>query len=91
MATKRLGGLLKRFEINKTYKPLGVGEHPLEMEEASFDIIYDSEDYTKHSKMLESEVIKICYDTVGLFNKEFSMIYLRINDTRILDAILDAC
>jgi hypothetical protein len=91
MATKRLGGLLKRFEINKVFKPLGLGEHPLEMEEASFDIIYDSENYTKHSKMLECEVMKIGVDVIELFNKEFSMVELRVNDTRILDALLESC
>lgn len=74
------------------------GGHPRETLEASFDVVHED---TKKLDLLEAEIIHVSCQVMGLLpSKELSnspfasrspLWFLRLNNTRLADAILDLC
>lgn len=84
-------GLLKRFTVSKVYKALGAGEHPEESLEASLDFCYDPEHLNSFRYIYEAELLKITLLTLDQFASKLPMIEVTVNDSRLIDCILDFC
>lgn len=89
---------LKRYDIDRVFHKSMVGGHPRESLEASFDIVH--EDHAKGLR-IEAETIMVACQVMGLlpppnespfpFAIRSQMWCLRLNHTRVADAILDLC
>jgi len=89
---------IKRFDIGKVYHKSLAGGHPRETLEASFDVVHED---TKKIDLLEAEIIHVTSQIIALlpandittapFDTKSQMWYLRLNNTRLADAILDLC
>lgn len=89
---------IKRYDIDRVYHKALAGGHPRESLEASFDIVY--EDHSK-VRQLEAETIMVCSEVMNILRNKKALTnapfdgsplwYLRLNNTRLTDAILDLC
>jgi hypothetical protein len=90
---------LKRYDIDRVFHKSMAGGHPRESLEASFDIVH--EDHAKDLQ-IEAETIMVACQVMGLlpsssyaplftFAGHSPMWCLRLNHTRVADAILDLC
>lgn len=90
---------LKRYDIDRIFHKSMAGGHPRESLEASFDIVH--EDHAK-GLQIEAETIMVACQVMGLlpssgnapsfpFAGPSPMWCLRLNHTRVADAILDLC
>jgi serine/threonine protein kinase len=90
---------LKRYDIDRVFHKSMAGGHPRESLEASFDIVH--EDHAK-GVQIEAETIMVACQVMGLlpsssdaplfpFAGNSPMWCLRLNHTRVADAILDLC
>jgi hypothetical protein len=89
---------LKRYDIDKVYHKPMAGGHPRETLEASFDIVHDG---SGKVHIVEAEAFYVASQVMGLLpaNSEYSassvadqpLWYIRLNHTRLTDAILDLC
>lgn len=90
---------LKRYEIGRIYHKAIAGGHPRESLEASFDVIFDDSSLTE---FIEAETIMVALQVIKILPARSIMLferlaidtplwYLRLNHTRLGDAILDLC
>jgi serine/threonine protein kinase len=90
---------LKRYDIDRVFHKSMTGGHPRESLEASFDIVH--EDHAK-GLQIEAETIMVACQVMGLLSSSSEapslafagrspMWCLRLNHTRMADAILDLC
>ena len=89
---------MKRYDIDKVFHKSLIGGHPRETLEASFDIVHED---TRKLDLLEAEIIHVSSQVMSLlpakdlsnapFGARSPMWYLRINNTRLADALLELC
>ena len=79
---------LKRYDIGRVFHRSIIGGHPRETLEASFDIV--QEDMTR-THLIEAETIFVACRAIALLPETCSNWIIRINHTRLTDAILDIC
>lgn len=89
---------LKRYDIDRVFHKSMVGGHPRESLEASFDVVH--EDHAK-GLQIEAETIMVACQVIGTLPATNDSLFpfavysqlwcLRLNHTRVADAILDLC
>lgn len=89
---------LKRYEIGKVYHKSMIGGHPRETVEASFDVIQEA---ATKSHVAEAETVCVACQVMTVlpsqpsntfcFETSTPLWYIRLNHTRLADAILDLC
>jgi serine/threonine protein kinase/histidyl-tRNA synthetase len=95
VSKKEYGGIVKRFAIQSIYKVSGKREHPKETTQASLDFCYDSRAYDNDLKFcLQAELLTLANLTVkDIFSETLKslggVIEVHVNDTRILDYLLE--
>ena len=77
--------------MQKVYKRGGNREHPREIEEACYDVCYETSLYCPMFKFLiQAEMIAIAYNSIKtVFIEQEGVIEVHVNDSRILDALMD--
>lgn len=89
---------MKRYDIDKVFHKSLTGGHPRETLEATFDVVHDD---AKKLDLLEAEIIHVSSQVMGMlpgkdlsnapFGARSPMWFMRLNNTRLADAILDLC
>jgi hypothetical protein len=90
---------LKRYDIDRVYHKSMAGGHPRESLEASFDVVHEG---TSRGELLEAETIMVASQVMEILParhlSQFGRTvvkspfwYIRLNHTRLADAVLDLC
>jgi len=82
----------KRYDIDKVFFPCIAGGHPVEVLEASFDIVFEDKKVTLGN--IEAEVIMVLCQSIASITHATSSTpfwYLRLTHTKLTDSILDLC
>jgi hypothetical protein len=89
---------LKRYDIDKVFHKAMAGGHPRETIEASFDIVHDGIG-TGH--IAEAEALHVAHQVMAILPPNSTvpgspggnqpLWYIRLNHTRLTDAVLDLC
>ena len=88
LSRTHLGGMLKRFCIQKVFRAQSKGEHPKEYLEASIDFCYDDSE-ANNQVLFQAELLKLTMSCFEGFSEELPLLQLSVNDSRLTDALFD--